>query len=333
MTCALLVLLGCTPTDQGGPNDDEPDTATEIEVPGALRVLGQDLVGEHTIVAANWPEDEQRLFIVDAYEELVSEYPLPAEMLEDGGLVMDFELLDSGHLLVTMWHRGIFEIDSEGEIVGFHEDPEASHDVDRLESGKLLIARTWAERGEPQLVLAEPDGNIEWAWNPAQHYGDDPRFLKTGDEGWMHITSVQRLDDGTKRVCLRNFDLIVDIDEAGRVSREFEVLEGARPHGLETLDQGDILYALREPHRIVQVGKDGLVWEWQGDGVRTIRDVDRLPNGNTLFTAQADVIEVDESGEIVWEWSVPELHSGEAEEFTPLMAAVRIREDGTFSNR
>ena len=315
----------------------------------------EEFVGERTLVGVNYPENRQRIYSVDEDGEIVGYYQMPGSVYnyEGGALqaqLMDFEVLESGNVLFAMWPKGLYEVNAYGEIVWEMGDDHASHDIDRLDNGDTLIARTWAVRGDKQIVIRDEDGDHVWWWRGDDRYGNDQRFAQLEDEGgaWMHITSVEVIENGVIRAAIRNFNLLVDIDTDGKVineiqlsSTEGELVEteggvfGERPHGLETTPDGTLLVATRLPHRVVELNAEGqLLWQFRNKTVKSIRDVDRLPSGNTLISQRNTVVEVDPEGEIVWSWEAPDFgwQSVPMEEVTPIMSVVRIESDGTWSN-
>ena len=59
-----------------------------------------------------------------------------------------------------------------------------------------------------------------------------------------------------------------------------------------------------------------IVWQYARDGLRTTRDADRLPNGNTLIvgvlstTGDSVIFEVTPEGEVVWQLKVKDTPTG-----------------------
>ncbi len=55
------------------------------------------------------------------------------------------------------------------------------------------------------------------------------------------------------------------------------------------------------PHRVLKLNRKtgSIVWQYENPGVQIIRDVDRLPNGNTLIQERTEILEVTSNGEIV----------------------------------
>lgn len=83
------------------------------------------------------------------------------------------------------------------------------------------------------------------------------------------------------------------------------------PHEPEILSDDRLLVWLQRdtPHQVVEIATDTgeIVWQFYQEGLRTARDSDRLPNGNTLIQAvmmpgdQSVVMEVTLAGEVVWQ--------------------------------
>lgn len=103
---------------------------------------------------------------------------------------------------------------------------------------------------------------------------------------------------------------IVEVDMNGRVLWEHHhPIKARRGFLLEAtyLESGNILYSVHG-EGIFEIRRDGtLVWKHTDPGAS--HDVDRLPNGNTLYNRGwavkgEDVVrEVSPSGEVVWSWN------------------------------
>ena len=137
----------------------------------------------------------------------------------------------------------------------------------------------------------------------------------------MHTNSVSRLKNGNTLVSMRNFHTVAEVGPNGRVVRDwtFKVydkrtglktdgkIRGGRNHEPEILSNGNMLLALRRPNRFVEFKLDTeeIVWSWtHPDGrreLRTNREANRLPNGNTLGSASNKLIEIAPDGTIVWQ--------------------------------
>lgn len=145
-----------------------------------------------------------------------------------------------------------------------------------------------------------PNGHILYAGN----FGEDlPQFL--GKNLHSQITEITRTGE-----------IIWTYDLYWRFVKNHEV------HDVDKLENGNILIADTSQDRVIEVTMDHkIVWEWRAidwfdppsdwDPYNAINndwthlnDVDRLPNGHTLISLRNlhKIIEVNESGHIVWSW-------------------------------
>lgn len=251
-------------------------------------------------------------------------YAIPNSLRGDKGFLLDVNLLDNGHILFTLHGAGIFEITREGDVVWSHGDPAASHDADRLANGNTLYNRGWVAKGEAVALEVTPEGKTVWSWDGLAAF-DRPQFAEIDEEGWMHVNSVSRLPNGNTLISIRNFNTVVEVSEDGDVvwsitfgapgGKGFPAtkgrIKGARNHEPELLENGNLLVALRNPHRFVELDRErkSIVWQWEHpdghEALQTNREANRLPNGNTLVSSQDRLYEVTRDGEIVWQLNAP----------------------------
>ena len=240
------------------------------------------------------------------------------------GAVLDATLLANKNILLTVTGSGIYEITRKGKIIWSHKDREASHDADRLPNGNTLYNLGWQKKGEDVVREVSSAGNIVWSWNGVLDYDTDP-FKTIDHEGWMHVNSVTRLANGNTLVSIRNFNTIAEVGPDGRVVKDWTFrgkdkrtklktsgrIKGERNHEPEILENGNILLALRRPNRFVEFNPDSetIVWEWSHPGgnreLRTNREANRLPNGNTLGSAGNKLVEITPDGTLVWQMMAP----------------------------
>jgi len=141
----------------------------------------------------------------------------------------------------------------------------------------------------------------------------------------MHVNSVSRLKNGNTLISMRNFNTVAEVNPDGRVVRDWTFrgwdkrtglktkgkIEGVRNHEPEILENGNMLLALRQPHRFVEFNlkTQEIVWSWAHPGgdreLRTNREANRLPNGNTLGSAGNKLVEIAPDGAIVWQMMAP----------------------------
>lgn len=299
-----------------------------------------------TLVGLSYPSHAQKIIEIDQDGSLLWMYRLPEDWTRSGDLAA-FELTPAGTLLLSIEGAGVYEVDRTGTLLWQHADPLAGFDVDRLPSGNTAIARTFAPRGEPQIVEVAPTGEAVWSWTGEDALGSDQRVSEVTDEhgGWLHVTGVERTDTGT-RVASRNLNGIVQLGPDDALVDEWTLdsppntrlavtkgpVVGERPHGVEWLGERHLLVATRRPHAAVELLDGKVVWRHEDPELTHIRDLDRLEGGHTLVTGHDQLLEVDDSGRVVWAWTAPDALAL-VETRAPLVGAIRVRPDGTTADR
>ena len=254
-----------------------------------------------------------RIIEVDMQGQTVWEYVIPDNLTQYHNPGLDVELLSNGNILFVLPRNGVYEIDRSGTVVWSYLDQQISHDADRLPNGNTLFV--WGgpdKKDDAQVKEVNRDGELVWSWYARDQFNVTP-YADIYREGWTHANAVTRLANGNTLVSLRNFNLTVEVTPAGSVAWSFDwsSLGGDDPHEPEILPDNDLLICLQHdtPHQVVQIDRDTgeLVWEYFRSGLRTARDSDRLPNGNTLIQGvlvegdDSVVFEVTPDGEIVWQ--------------------------------
>ncbi|WDP91385.1 MAG: aryl-sulfate sulfotransferase [Desulfobacter sp.] len=260
------------------------------------------------------------------------------------GAVLDASRLSNGNTLITIHGSGIYEISPDKKIIWSHKDRAASHDADRLPNGNTLYNLGWRAKGEDVVREIDPMGNLVWSWKGIEDYDKAP-FAEIDSEGWMHLNSVTRLPSGNTLVSMRNFNTVAEISPNGRVVREWTfrgkdrrtqvqtqgIIEGERNHEPEIIGGATMLLALRRPNRFVEfdLNTQKIVWEWShpkgNKALRTNREANRLPNGNTLGTAGDKIVEIAPDGTLVWQVLAPR---GQSKNHRKFHKAIRIGANG-----
>lgn len=188
------------------------------------------------------------------------------------------------------------------------------HDTEPLPSGEMLVVDMDRER----VLTVAPNGTVTWQWNASEFYTTGPE--NPTREDWLHMNDVDRVGEGRYLVSVRNANQLLVIERGEGV---VEVVNGDRDpdvmyhqHNPQLLNESRILVADSENDRIVELEKRDGDWEvaWElreagGQRFNWPRDADRLPNGHTVVTDSRNnrVLEVDESGAVVWIQPVPNL--------------------------
>jgi hypothetical protein len=223
-----------------------------------------------------------------------------AETTSDSETVADYD-----PKVVSQW----------GYPVRTRKDSEV-HDAEMLPSGDILVAdMEW----ESIFVLDGETRERVWTWNASDHY-DAPDDPTTTD--WLHINDVDHIGDGRYLVSVRNENQLLMVERGEGVvdvineDGDTDVLN--QQHNPHWLDEGAVLVADSENHRVVELHENETTGEWEvawsvaevgGIPLDWPRDADRLPNGNTLITDSYNdrVVEVRENGSVAASYQVPSL--------------------------
>ena len=182
------------------------------------------------------------------------------------------------------------------------------HDVERLPSGEILMADMAYER----IMTVAPNGTITWQWNASSHYTPPAPPMSTD---WLHINDVDQIGSDRYMVSVRNKNQLLIIERnAGVVdvvNRQGSTAILNHQHNPQWLGQNAILVADSENDRVVELHRNESTDRWEiawvlekagGVELDWPRDADRQPDGTTLITDSRNrrVVEVDESGELIW---------------------------------
>jgi uncharacterized protein (UPF0248 family) len=247
-----------------------------------------------------------RVIEVNMKGEIIWEYLLPRELRRYTNPGFDAELLPNNNILILLPFYGLYEINRKGDIVWSHLDTKISHDADRLPNGNTIyVFGGEDEIDDAQVKEVNPQGEIVWKWFAKDHFYTTP-YKDIYHQGWTHTNAVTRLKNGNTLISLRNFNLIAEVDPKGKVVNIIGKGFLQHQHDPEVLPNGNILVANHDfPQEVLEIDpeSDSILWRYVlRDRRRTwpVRDADRLPNGNTLITGSAVIIEVTPEGEVVW---------------------------------
>ena len=196
------------------------------------------------------------------------------------------------------------------------------HDADRINETHVVVADMIAD----QVLLVDTETEmIEWTWDAQIEFPVESGGPYPGD--WTHLNDVEVLDDGRLMVSLRNHDQVVFIDPGTGMQERKTLGEDGDHDVMHQQHNPDYIPEERGgPAVVVADSENGRVeefrrengtwnrtWEWSDRRMQWPRDADRLPNGNTLIadTHGKRVIEVNPSGEIVWNVSVTHPYDAE----------------------
>ncbi|MEM6672016.1 MAG: arylsulfotransferase family protein [Planctomycetota bacterium] len=260
--------------------------------------------------------------------------------------------LDGGRIACVSVDEGLTLLEPDGSVV-WHLDVACHHEVAVVPDGRPVgkrsfalavhAARTWRGRSvrfDDVLFVDEATGRADPArpaWSTFEHRAslmaradgphplDRPLAAEATDAiyDYFHLNSIAFDGPDTMLVCLRNVDLIVEVELAsGELGRSFGPGELDWPHAPSLVGEGEERRVLlfdngkhRGWSRVVEVdlGTGEIAWEFRGTPSRALFSevrgfAQRLSNGNTLVTEseRGCLLEVTPSGETVWEFLNPE---------------------------
>ena len=277
----------------------DPDFIVDISVP-------EKIWPGTTILPDNHDAAHPRIIEVNQLGEIIWEYPLPDDLKSYTNPGWDVEVLQNGNILTVLPKNGVYEINRDKKVVWKYLDSKVSHDADRLENGNTLIAFGASDTaGDAQVKEIDPAGNRVWSWY-AKDVFTGAEYASISNEGWTHTNAVSRLKSGNTLISLRNFNVIVEVNPEGKVVRTIGKGLLEAQHDPLVLSNGNILVANHvEPHAAIELNQSGnVVWQYTIPNRRSwpVRDVNRLPNGNTLITESDRIVEVTKDGQVVWQF-------------------------------
>lgn len=275
-----------------------------------------------TLLTDNHNPTNLRVVQVNMQGDKVWEYMIPTNWAENMGAGFDAELLTNGNILIVLSRNGLIEINRSGDIVWSNMDAQISHDADRFPNGNTIYV--YGDNDAPTNAVVKevsPSGEVVWSWYATNEYQVWPYFPYTNvyRGGWAHCNAVTRMEDGNTLISPRNFDLTIIVDTNGHTvwsydwtnlyAGEFPI--GYDPHDPELVTTNRLLVCLQweSPYQVAELDRFGgtSIWAYARAGLRTTRDADRLPNGNTLIVGvmtqmeNSVMFEVTPESNIVWQ--------------------------------
>jgi hypothetical protein len=243
-------------------------------------------------------------------------------------VILGFDRLENGNTVIAAVHfnnsdSGLaIEVDSLGQVVwGFLGGGLVNvHTARRLENGNTLISATGADR----VIEFDEFGNDVWSFDDLSYPNDAYRLdngntlitdrdndrvievNRGGEIVWSYTNLIKphngsRLENGNTLICDSERDQVIEVDPAGVVV--WRLADGLSwPRSAQRLEDGNTLIADSRHNRVVEVDTAGNeVWSF-AEGIGMPYMVERLADGRTLVSAPDHLVEVDGSGELLWQW-------------------------------
>ena len=236
-------------------------------------------------------------------------------------------------------YNSISEINRDGEIKALITDNGVSHDFDSLIDGGIIYTRGWANKGENEVIEKNSEGKITFSWNGsrvisdkqwAQHakidYWPDKwnRRLKITQKGkdWLHVNSVEKLDDGHYLLSTPNLNSILKVASSGEILQWFEntfivhdpVLMGKNivfSEKVPNIQRSDFI------ERITVLEPSGEKRYLLNGKLRAIRGISLLEDGWIVIVSSGQILEINLDGEIRFRAKILAQNEGDEKNTSP----------------
>jgi len=222
-------------------------------------------------------------------------------------------LKESDNFLFVVPLVGIYEVNRQKEIVWSYETKLVSHDADRLPNGNTIFVNAWDKEGDNQVVEITPRGDIVFEWkisdsgvSCAHKTADCNRGKSKGKKyDYTHVNAVQKFEDGSFLVSLRNLHKAVLIDKNLKVVERYRRIRLVHDPRL----QGNELFAVERRLGLIKRDRQPIssrpdskyVFKYLNYGYSFLRTNELIPDGNILLTDTRNLLVFNRDSEkIVW---------------------------------
>ena len=222
-------------------------------------------------------------------------------------------LKESDNFLFVVPLVGIYEVNRQKEIVWSYETKLVSHDADRLPNGNTIFVNAWDKEGDNQVVEITLRGDIVFEWKISDsgvscaHKTADCNLGKSkGNKyDYTHVNAVQKFEDGSFLVSLRNLHKAVLIDKNLKVVERYRRIRQVHDPRL----QGNELFAVERRLGLIKRDRQPIsskpdskyVFKYLNYGYSFLRTNELIPDGNILLTDTSNLLVFNlDSEKIVW---------------------------------
>ena len=242
-------------------------------------------------------------------------YQIPSKIQDKGDMRKgaDIEWLDEqDHFLFVVPGGGIYEVNRKKEIVWSYETDSVSHDADRLPNGNTIFVNAWDKEGDNQVVEIAPDGKKVFEWKIAdsgvscdEKFTDCNRRSGRNRYEYTHVNGIQKFEDGSFLVSLRNLNTVVVIAKDLKVIGRHQRIRMVHDPRLE----GEKLVAIarrsallvRSPKPNTTKGDGSHYFKYRKKGYSFLRTNELISDGKILLTDSTHLLIFDPSlKELIW---------------------------------
>ena len=260
---------------------------------------------------------EGAIYEVNLHGLVTWKYQIPDKIIQKGNIRRgaDIEWLkESDNFLFVVPLGGIYEVNRKKEIVWSYETDSVSHDADRLSNGNTIFVNAWDQKGDNQVVEITADGKIIFKWKISDsgiscaHKTADcyrPKRLGGPPGDYTHVNGIQKFEDGSFLVSLRNLHKVVLIDQHLKViqrHRRIRLVHDPR------LQDGKLIAIARkrgiisrEEMATTTKEDNSYIFKYQNQGYTFLRTNERISADLILLTDSTHLLVFDRDTEkIVW---------------------------------
>ena len=302
-------------------NKSEPKNASTAGADLQILILKPSLVADGTTILVLPNKTKTgRIIEISNNGEIIWEYLGNNQF----GRIDDAKLTKAKTILVAA-EKGAYEIDRSGTIIWSYSG-KVSHDIDRLDNGNTILNYAWGPKGDTKIVEVNRKGLVVWTWDGLISHDTAPfntiyskdHSVHGSRKTWIHNNALTVLPNDNILISLRDFQEIVWIDRSGQVKKKYRfkcqsakralqtsgIIKGCNPHEPQVLKNGNIVVGLRNPDRAIEFDPETseIIWQWRAFDSKlygTIRDVDKLINGNYQVVTGGHLLEITPKGEVV----------------------------------
>lgn len=260
---------------------------------------------------------EGAIYEVNLHGLVTWKYQIPDKIIQQGDIRKgaDIEWLkESDNFLFVVPLGGIYEVNRKKEIVWSYETDSVSHDADRLSNGNTIFVNTWDQKGDNQVVEITADGKIIFKWKisdsgiscahkTADCYRAKRRGGPPGD--YTHVNGIQKFEDGSFLVSLRNLHKVVLIDKHLKViqrHRRIRLVHDPRLQDGKLIAIARMRGIISREEMATSTKEDNsYIFKYQNQGYTFLRTNERISADLILLTDSTHLLVFDRDTEkIVW---------------------------------
>ena len=248
-------------------------------------------------------------------------YQIPDQYQQKGNMRKgaDIEWIKKlDHFLFVVPGGGIYEVNRKKEIVWSYETDMVSHDADRLPNGNTIFVNAWDRKDDYQVVEITNDGRKIFKWKisdsgvscaheTADCYRPKRRGGPPGD--YTHVNAVQKFEDGSFLVSLRNLHKVVLIDKNLKVierHRRVRAVHDPRFEDGKLIAIGRKQGLISRERRPTSTKEDNsYIFRYRNQGYTFLRTNERISDDLILLTDSKHLLIFDQdSKKIVWKFEL-----------------------------